>query len=373
MTARALYNAGYTDLVSVVPPKARLAPTTGLKLAVRGKAPGKQRIDGTWVGYNFVKDDPPTPADAAKWESWGANIGLHAKHFPAVDVDVDEPWLAELVVQEAQEFLGAAPLRTSREPRRLLVYRTEEPFTRIAATISHADGQDEVEALGEGRQYLVYGDHPSGNKYGWEGKPLWEYSPDELTIITKDDVLEFFGHLQEELGPRGAVSVQGTGEKKDTSAPPQESLKAPDLSSLRDVVEDIPNDYESREDYIQIGHAIKAAGGEEAFDIFLDWCSRWEQGTNEPETVQADWDRMHGPYRVGWPYLQDLAAERSDYNPAQEEFEAALDPTERGDGSPSGGLMELSDTWVVEQVARNIADRVRYVPEVGRYHVWGSG
>lgn len=371
MTASKLYTSGFTDLVSVVPPDAEISDTSSLSPDTRGKVPGKRRLDGTWCGYPFTRDDPPTEADVAKWESWGANIGLRADYFPGLDVDVDDPRLARFIIQKAQQILGPAPVRTSRDPRALLVYRTEEPFTRIAADVRCRGDEYTVEMLGKGRQYLVHGDHPSGSEYGWDGKPLWDYSPDDLTKVSVEDVRGFFSYLSNHLD----LEVQGTGETKETSAPPQEQLEAPTLEQLRDVVEQIPNDYADRDDYIQIGCAIKAAGGEEAYEVFSDWADRWEQGTNDPETVRSDWERMHPPFRIGWPFLQALARERSDYNPAADVFEADPGKVRQVEEGTIHfpGLMDFTDTWVVERLSKRLADRLRYVPETSTYHIWGTG
>lgn len=376
MTARKLYEASFQDLVSVIPPGAELAETSSVTPEARGKVPGKRRIDGQWVGYPFTRSDPPTEQDIVEWERSGANVGLRARHYPGLDVDVDHPQLAAFVVQEAQRVLGPAPVRTSREPRKLLVYRTEEPFTRIAAMLNFTGDEHTVEMLGVGRQYLVAGEHPSGTEYGWEGKPLWEHRPDSLTVVTKQDVHGFFDHLATRLRGRAEVEVEGTGDQKDTSAPPQEELKAPSLEALTEVVAGIPNRFPDRDSYIQVGHAIKAAGGEEAFEVFADWADRWEQGTNEPETVEADWSRMHPPFRVGWEYLQDLAASMSDYVPAQEVFEADQEmpnpkPSEVDlAGNSLSGLINYTDTWVVERVADRLQSEVRFVPEASQFHVW---
>lgn len=369
MTARKLYQAGYKNLVPVVPPDADLSPTTSLSPEARGKVPGKPRRDGLWVGYPWTKQEMPSESDIQEWESWGANIGLHAKMYPALDVDVDHPQLARFVVQEAIKRLGSAPIRTSREPRKCLVYRTDDPFSRMRCEIEYGGDEHTVEMLGEGRQYLVHGDHPSGSTYGWQGKALWDWDPDSLSTVSAEDVRSFFEHLRDQLSGRATVTLDGDGDISDP--PPQETLRAPDLGALRSVVEKIPNDYEDRDAYMRVGYAVKAAGGEEAFDIWLDWTQRWTEGTNDPETARKDWDGMHAPYRVGWDYLQDLAAERSDYSPAEDAFEADLEPTEaRGTIS---GLLNYTDSWVVEKLARRLADRVRYVPESGRYHIWGEG
>lgn len=367
MSARKLFVAGYRDLVSVVPPDATIAPTSTLKPEARGKVPGKRRYDGLWVGYPFTKDDPPSPQDIAEWEAWGANFGLRADRFPGLDIDVEHPQLAQLVVQEAHRLLGTAPVRTSRSCRKLLVYRADEPFSRIACTITLAGKEHTVEMLGEGRQYLVHGQHPSGIPYGWEGRPLWDWPVDDLETVTAEDVLAFFCALAQKLEGRATVEIHGTGERKADTAPPQDHLLAQgDLAAL---VASIPNTYPDRDTYIEFGHAIKAAGGEEAFEVFAEWASRWEGGTNDPETVAADWSRMHPPFRVGWGWLVEKA-QAAGYNPAQDVFEADVDVVVP-EVVESDGVLDFTDTWVVEQLAGMLAGNLKYVPETGHWHVWG--
>lgn len=111
------------------------------------------------------------------------------------------------------------------------------------------------------------------------------------------------------------------GASRSTETPPQEDLRAPSVERLADVVSKIPNEgprFASRSAYLQVGYAIKAAGGEEAYDLFATWAARWADGANEPETVRRDWDGMHVPFRVGFPYLLELAG----INLAVEAFEA---------------------------------------------------
>lgn len=382
MSARQLYDAGFTDLVSVVPPKAELAPTTTLKPESRGKAPGIQRRDGLWVGYSWVTTDPPTEAQITKWDKVGANVGLAGDRFPGLDIDADHPALAKFVQQEAEKMLGATAVRTSREPRRLLVYRADEPFARIGCRITTLDGNEHVvEVLGKGRQYLVHGAHPSGSDYGWVGTPLWEIAPEQLPCLNPDKVISFYEHLRERLGGRvKSVIIEGTGETSDErAAPDQHLLEAPSIEALADVVAQIPNDYPDRDSYIFMGHAVKAAAGSDedaGLDVWWEWCQRWEGGTNERDTVELDWRKMQPPYRVGWEWLQEQAAEYGEYIPAQDEFEAVPDaepiPEKPEHERVPADVFAFTDAWVVEKIAGWLVERARYVPQTGHWHVWNG-
>lgn len=132
----------------------------------------------------------------------------------------------------------------------------------------------------------------------------------------------------------------------DGMPPPQEELRAPSLKALSEVVAKIPNrgpSFDSRDDYIQVGYAIKAAAGPgqegEALELFQRWASRWEDGENDPADVRDDFNGFDPPFRVGWPYLLELAGET--VRLAQETFPAdreAPDPPAEPPPRPTGML-----------------------------------
>jgi len=336
------------------------------------------------VGYDFLRAPEPTAAEVEKWDAWGANVGLLGRNFPGVDIDCDHPELSAVLQAQALSFLGPAPVRTGREPRATLVYRTNAPFGKIAAVV-HYKGEDHtVEVLGEGRQYLVAGTHPTGVAYEFRpsypppggGEPVALWAPEELTEITAEKVLDFFLHLRALLEGRATVEIQGNGARQEErDAPPQDTLLAPSIEAVAALVADLPNTYSAREDYIAVGYAIKAAcGGDEGLPIFLEWASRWEGGTNDPEVVQNDWRRMHGPFTAGWGWLQETAEEFG-YQSAADEFEAeegAVAPPEVPRAEIQVGVIDFTDTWVVEKLCSMIREKVRFVPETGSWHVWNG-
>jgi hypothetical protein len=318
-----LYDSGYTDLVCVVPPGAQLAPNTSLKDL--GKVPG-MRGDNGWHGYNWRKHTP-TLRQIEKWAEWASNIGLRGDKFPAVDIDVDDERLARIVQQVAHRVLGPAPVRRSTGSRRLLPYRTSSPFPRVALVMTWQGKSHKVEILAAGRQYLIEGKHPSGSDYRWE-TPL----PDtiQLMSVDRDKVELFLSELEVQLRRVPGMKLErvGGGVEPKAAPPVQDELLAPSPEALEELVALIPNREEDRDGYVKFGHAVRAAGGEEAAYIFAEWASRWEDGHNDPDDVDRDYAGFGGPYRIGWDWLVKYAAENCRIDP-QDEFEADLEAVPR--------------------------------------------
>jgi len=375
-----LFDSGFTDLVSVIPPGSTLAEGTTIKPDSLGKVPGVQKADGTWAGYPWTTQDVHRPT-AKRWSDSGANIGIKGDRWPGLDIDCDDPQLADVVHKFAVQQLGEAPVRLSRDPRRLLVYRTAAPFARVALVITWKSRSHTVEWLCDGRQYLVSGKHPSGVDYRWSGIPLWEWSPDDLCLITGDRALAFLKALGAALQSKGAeVELVGTGAAQ-AAPPPQDDLKAPSIEALGELVAKLPNVEEHRSGYMNYLYAIKAAGQDDevgAKVIALDWASRWEGGHNDLEWVEADWDSLHGPYRLGWSFLLDRAQAAGEYSAARDAFVADLEAPDTSVGildssSPwveGPDRVRYTDEWVTDQVRGQVEGELRYVASSKAWYVW---
>ena len=360
----ALLARGYTDLVSVAPPDAPVSANSSLKVDDLGKRPAKKGNAG-WYGYNWLYGEA-SQADVEAWVRWGSNVGLRGTNFPALDIDVLDADLVQDIRKLALGELGKAPVRVGKAPKELLVYRLlGVPFKRMAVKLP---GGGLVEMLGDQRQYLVYGKHPSGVDYRWLRKPLWKIDPTALAAVTSDSVVAFLTKLAERYD--GEVVGQHTSRVVED----QETLHAPSMQALAECVAAIPNDYEERDEYITVGCAIKAAGyvdEEQAFDIFLQWCSRWEDGANDPDNTRADWRRMHPPYRVGWDYLASRAGERTGFNESVHVFEADADyEPVRVEKDQADIPVDFTDDWLAEQILPRLNDRLRYDYPNDQWHHW---
>lgn len=340
--AERLHRAGFRGLLSVVPPGARLTERSNIPQALLGKVPGQKRADGRWSGDKDFLTRDDTLENARQWDADGASIGLRSEFLPGCDIDVTDSSLAAMIEERALAIFGAAPIRVGNAPKRLLMYRTAEPFGRLRLWFTPADGGTKqlVEILGQKGFYVVHGIHQkTGGLYVWNRSPDAN-SPDQLTSITGEQAGAFLDELERELTVLGAVVVREG--RSNSVAPPSEqtSLLAPSFERLRAAVECIPNVQErfsSRDDYLRIGYAIKAAAGiehdNEGFELFAEWAAKWDGGVNDPEIVHDDWSRMQAPYRVGFGYLAELARGYG-FNDAADDFDV-VEGAPPGDSTPA--------------------------------------
>lgn len=378
-----LHAAGFTDLISVTPPGATLLPSSTISPAAVGKVPGRKTPAGLWAGYDWRRAQH-TADDVRQWLLDGANVGLRTDRFPAVDIDCTDEALARLIREMTVARLGAAPARTGKPPKTLLLYRTAEPFGRMRLWIQRGDVSHLVEILGAGQQCVVHGTHPgTGRAYQWD-TDLRFLTPAALPAIDREAADAFLGELADALDLLGGwqLSREGDGRPLAARATDQDGLRAPTLDALRDCVRAIPNTnalFPARGDYLKVGYAIRAAAGEDVedgFHIFAEWAARWEGNAradaNDPDQVRADWRRMRAPYSVGWNYLTELARPYG-FHTAPDEFDVeASAPDARAPEAPEVAPL-YSDQWLAERVAQRQRRHLRYVPQKRSYLVWADG
>jgi hypothetical protein len=373
MSFAAYAQAGFTaELLPIVPPNATVSVYSNHPKHIergRGKLPGKRTSDGGWVGFGGWSESAATRADVDRWDSWNAGIGLQGRRFPGVDIDVDDPRVAERIELDALFSLGAAPTRFGRGARRLLPYRLSGAAKRrLVFTLPDRDGdtagadsEDElgdaldagglqrparglqaVELLADGQQYLLEGIHPkTGQPYTWrDAITPATLGVDGLTEISPEQIDDFFERVEATIVELGGTIVTqsqaGTG--GDTG---QASLWAPSIASIGRALAAIPNDV-TYDDWIKVAAAAKAAGGDEAYDLFEDWSLQWPQNT--AEIVAEKWESLHAPFHVGWPWLSSFAREFG-FSAAREEFGAAPaanddDDADRAQARRTGSMFE---------------------------------
>lgn len=374
--AEKLFELGYIDLVSVIPPGAQLVPSSKINEGSLGKIPGKRTKSGLWHGYNW-RVGQPTIDDVRQWTIDGANVGLRADFFPGIDIDSADDRIAQVIEDAAIATLGTAPIRTGRAPKRLLVYRTEEPFSRMRLWITTPAGDTHlVEVLGQGSQYLVSGTHPGTLRaYTWDRELPYA---GELTLLTRERAADFLTHLEGviELSGIGTTKREGDGRPSTrVAASDQSGLLAPSLELLTEAVELIPNTsdlFPDRTSYLRMGYAIKSSAGAEhedaAYELYSSWASRWNDGSNDPEVVRADWRRMSGSKAVGWSWIAEQARAFG-FDDASLDFDALEDaPAETPITAPL-----YSDQWLASRLAEQFRGVLRFVPETGKYLAWFKG
>ncbi|MFP1645964.1 PriCT-2 domain-containing protein [Pontitalea aquivivens] len=297
------------------------------------KKPGRfQR--GAWADYpewNRHAERGTTEVEVATWASWpDCGIGIVGGAVAAVDIDITEDAeLALRIERLARERLGDTPaLRIGRAPKRMLVYRTAEPFRGIK--------RHPLEVLCLGQQFLAYAIHPdTGAPYTWPEEGLADIDITDLPEISAEAAVAFldeaYALLPENLRQRGLAAISPAAEA------PRSHGQIGTLPAIEAALAWLPNaelDYDS---WMRVGMALKGALGEAGADLFADWSA---QATKDvPATTMKAWASFK-PDRIGAGTIYHLAMERG----WQPEPELRLDGSlpENGD-HPAAGLLARLD------------------------------
>lgn len=311
------------SLLPILPPDAGLSEHSKVMDGNRGKVPGQRRQDGKWTGFPNWQSHVVTPADVKLWDHWhqhhGCGLGLNSTSFPGIDVDVQDAAFAQQVVTLARMFLGPAPERMGKAPRRLLIYAQDPnaaPIRKVRVvfrlpTDKLFDEPHAVEVLGHGQQYVVMGRHKSGVPYTFTGKTTLDMGAAGLRRIGPQDIEAFRNALVDAVQHAGGYIEHNTAAGTASATPTavvQEGLEG-NPEKIREALEAMGNDLDY-DGWITMTAAIKAAlGGDEAhYDIYEDWCLMYPGNT--PAEARKKWDSMKPPYRVGADYVFRKAAEK---------------------------------------------------------------
>ncbi len=323
-------------MLPIIPPDAVVHPDSPGIAKSRGKIPGQKRADG-WVGYHNWTNNVATPDQLKTWHGWRAGIGLQGRRFPALDIDIDDPDLADEVQRSAMRVLGTAPVRFGNGARRILPYAAEALGKRrlvIQSKDPNRQGEKTmaVEVLGARQQYVVEGVHPkTGRPYRW----LDDQSPatigaSALQLITATQLDQLFDELVGLVDLFGyEVVTRSAAQDGEVTEGCQEWLLAPSVAAVGRALRSLPNEY-IYDDWLKIGMAVRASCGpdraEDGYEHFEEWSLKW--GANTHEVIREKWDSMRPPFKVGWPYLSALADEHGDgsFFGAHEDFDA-VEPT----------------------------------------------
>jgi P4 family phage/plasmid primase-like protien len=365
MNAKEWFERGFTDIISVIPPDGKIANHSALVPSERGKVPAEPFGKDEWVGLHDFNNHVTTPFDIDRWMERGANIGLRARYYPGVDIDVDHLDLASRIRDQVREALGYAPIRVGREPRMLLPYRTEEPFTKKVLQFYYYAEEQKIEVLGSGQQYVVYGQHPTHGAYKWRTPE--PSSPAELSLVTEEQIVQMLFSLGEWLETQpGVERVRLTGKLGNTSLEADLSdLITIKKDQLREAMALIPNDevsFRNRESVIMLAHALYGATYDDPIvgrELFIDFMARsWH-----PKAAEADWGSTYdslGHPRIGAEVIFRRAA-RYGFDLSS----ALFSPVEIIDTPPPAlpsVCQKYTDSWATHRFLEEYGDLIRYVP-----------
>lgn len=241
-------------------------------------------------------------------------IGIRTEFFPFLDGDIRHKKTARMVIRKAREMLGPAPLRWGNRPKFGLMYRTANPFTKIASKAwKDPDGNKcQVEFLGNGQQFVAYAVHPDIKApYEWQDENFQPRvaAANELTVVNEDDARLFCDWFDEWAAGEGwerwrrkkktgkAVATRARSEEEYTSEPCGLSIE-----EVEQWVSRLPNDeyvdYESDDfdadvpNWRNIMFAIwhETGGSQEGRDIAWEWSAQSPKHEKEAGRFFKTWN-----------------------------------------------------------------------------------
>jgi hypothetical protein len=247
-------------------------------------------------------------ADEAEIASWPrrlvdhGNTGILCGDIVAIDIDVMDDELANKIEVHARTRLGDTPLRrVGLPPKRLLVYRTDRPFPKLATGAFVKDGKKcLVEALAEGEQFVAFGGHPSGHDYTWTGDTPLQMAASDIPTVTAgqcgaflDECATIMRFAKATLGEAGGGGGrQGAIGARPLSAPPLQAWcgivgNRPPRELVAEALRFIPCGELDYLQWITIGHSLAAALGDDGGELWISWSDGYAQ--NDRATSARKW------------------------------------------------------------------------------------
>jgi len=266
---------------------------------------GLREYGGTLLdhGYNIIpiKEGGKRPG-LSKWQKIQANeqllgrwlsngyanggVGILTSNTPAVDLDVLDEDLVEMLVKWCEKHIGATVQRVGYAPKKLLVYRTDTPFKKIQSR-SYDDfmgEQNKVEVLGDGQQFVAYSIHPNTKKpYEWVTEDdLAMTSWEDLPVMTRDHAIALVDYFESEIVPLREDWKPKKGSHLSVGSMAEKSSDEDLLGRFKERVEISTEELKrhlkiiSSDDYdrwVQIGMALyhQYGGSEEGFNLWDLW------------------------------------------------------------------------------------------------------
>lgn len=234
-------------------------------------------------------------------------VGILTDYTPGVDIDCLDEALSLEMEQFVKDSFGDAPVRIGLAPKRLLVFRTDDPFPKVTSGYFIDPNDSEkvkhrVEVLGEGQQFVAYHVHPDTKKpYEWVDdwcNPL-DVPSDELPPITADQARTICKHFDYLAKQRGWQEVGG--DKDDTAKPAAQTdsllLAAPpaetdeEVARVKEALKHISPDC-SRDEYLIVLAGLKWSQWLCAEELALEWAEGSKEGKFNERDFARDWKSL---------------------------------------------------------------------------------
>ena len=240
-----------------------------------------------------------------KWHKTHNGVGVLAKHTPGVDLDIRDADVTNEMVMFVETLLGSTVQRVGEAPKTLLVYRTDEPFTKVqSATYEDPFGYEhKVEILGDGQQYVVFATHPDTKQpYSWVSeKDLSQVNAWDLPTINQSQAVQIVEHFQSII-PSYWTKKEGTSTTASLMVVDEftqlENIKPPvDVATvkIKQALKYInPDEYHT---WVRVGMALfhQYNGQPDGFEIW----ETWSKGSSKFDSkgIGFKWDSFKSDLR----------------------------------------------------------------------------
>jgi Primase C terminal 2 (PriCT-2)/Family of unknown function (DUF5906)/Bifunctional DNA primase/polymerase, N-terminal len=253
-------------------------------------------------GFDGWQKSRSTKQQLKEWLDHGhknSGVGIITKNTPAVDIDVLDDVVSKKMGQWVVKNIADAPVRIGKAPKRLYLFRCDEPFRKITSNtyVDEWDQKHKIEILGEGQQFVAYHIHPETKRpYDWpEFDGPVETPAVDLPLLTEEkarQLIEYFDEVAVEEGWKLAKKARMTmGVSSVADNPWVEDSDAIDISidELRSRLLLVPGaeDYDT---WLQVGMALfhQFDGEEVGKELWHEWA---ETADNyDADALDRRWD-----------------------------------------------------------------------------------
>lgn len=235
-----------------------------------------------------------------------SNIGIVTGHGVALlDIDVTDKEKADAIVNEfIDRFKGRGKIliRTGLRPKVGIPIRVPSGMKKKAIKL---DDGHQIEVLATGQQFVAYGRHPTGCMYEWdESGSLVDHCAEDLPELTEVEISEFLNRISDACGNRKTPPDATERSQALEVALRHRTMDRIIIDLLRTRRNTLSAGSYIKWRNIAFGTRYKYRGTEheaEAYDAFVMFSTRWENGTTRREDIDKLWnsERPGNGTRIG--------------------------------------------------------------------------
>lgn len=224
-------------------------------------------------------------------------VGILTKDTPAIDLDIRDQEVQQLVLDWIAENIGKTAARVGKAPKSLLVYRTDTPFKKISSRVftDFLGIKHQVEILGDGQQFVAFGTHPETQKpYQWFTETPFETTArTELPILTEEQAHALIAYFESIVPADWSVFTEASAGRHDDTPAEFRALRnsKPKIVAAVEQIRECLNRIEC-EDYhqwVRVGMALyhQFDGDAEGLELWDDWSQKG--ATYKAEEIPRKW------------------------------------------------------------------------------------